>query len=94
MSKEGATVVDRWFVGCSASHVVCEGNSIHRYIGHSNNIVTVSASALYYGNRVVHHHHNGFDSDIVFVYPSFHIMSSRAICITLIRIINALLCWN
>ncbi|KAK8513693.1 hypothetical protein V6N13_002421 [Hibiscus sabdariffa] len=39
-SKEGAAVVDRWFVGCSASHVVCEGNSIHRYIGHSNNIVT------------------------------------------------------
>ncbi|XVE97782.1 hypothetical protein REPUB_Repub03eG0048400 [Reevesia pubescens] len=38
--KEGATVVDRWFVGCSASHVVCERNSIHRYIGHSNNIVT------------------------------------------------------
>ncbi|XP_021277590.1 uncharacterized protein LOC110411661 isoform X2 [Herrania umbratica] len=40
VSKEGATVVDRWFVGCRASHVVCEGNSIHRYIGHSNNIVT------------------------------------------------------
>ncbi|GMI92624.1 hypothetical protein like AT2G26270 [Hibiscus trionum] len=39
-SKEGATVVDRWFVGCAASHVVCEGNSIHRYIGHSNNIIT------------------------------------------------------
>ncbi|KAK8581888.1 hypothetical protein V6N13_144882 [Hibiscus sabdariffa] len=50
-SKEGAAVVDRWFVGCSASHVVCEGNSIHPYIGHSNNIVTVSASALHYGNR-------------------------------------------
>ncbi|XWS17570.1 hypothetical protein CRYUN_Cryun33cG0078600 [Craigia yunnanensis] len=40
VSKEGATVVDRWSVGCSASHVVCEGNSIHRYIGHCNNIVT------------------------------------------------------
>ncbi|EOY30082.1 BRCT domain-containing DNA repair protein [Theobroma cacao] len=40
VSKEGATVVDRWFIGCSASHVVCEGNSIQRYIGHSNNIVT------------------------------------------------------
>ncbi|XVE53818.1 hypothetical protein DITRI_Ditri03aG0032600 [Diplodiscus trichospermus] len=39
-SKEGARVVDQWFVGCSASHVVCEGNSIHRYIGHSNNVVT------------------------------------------------------
>ncbi|XVF35246.1 hypothetical protein REPUB_Repub18cG0129100 [Reevesia pubescens] len=39
-SREGAKVIDRWFVGCSASHVVCEGNSIHQYIGHSNNIVT------------------------------------------------------
>ncbi|XVF48784.1 hypothetical protein PTKIN_Ptkin03bG0216500 [Pterospermum kingtungense] len=39
-SREGATVVDRWFVGCSASYVVCEQNSIHRYIGHCNNIVT------------------------------------------------------
>lgn len=39
-SKEGALVVDRWFVGCNASYVVCEGNSLHRYVGHSNNIVT------------------------------------------------------
>ncbi|OMO86446.1 hypothetical protein COLO4_21162 [Corchorus olitorius] len=39
-SKEGATVVDKWYVGCSASYVVCEENSMHRYIGHSNNIVT------------------------------------------------------
>ncbi|KAE8667063.1 3beta-hydroxysteroid-dehydrogenase/decarboxylase isoform 1 [Hibiscus syriacus] len=39
-SKEGATVVDRWFVGCGASHVVCEGNSVHRYIGSSDNIIT------------------------------------------------------
>ncbi|KAG4197662.1 hypothetical protein ERO13_A05G037800v2 [Gossypium hirsutum] len=39
-SEEGAMAVDGWFVGCSASHVVCEGNSVHRYIGNSNNIVT------------------------------------------------------
>ncbi|GLT25651.1 hypothetical protein SLA2020_007690 [Shorea laevis] len=38
--KEGATILDRWFVGCNASHVVCEGTSVHRYIGHSNNLVT------------------------------------------------------
>ncbi|MBA0774084.1 hypothetical protein Gotri_009320 [Gossypium trilobum] len=50
-SEEGAMAVDGWFAGCSASHVVCEGNSVHRYIGHSNNIVTVSASVLRYGNR-------------------------------------------
>ncbi|MBA0744873.1 hypothetical protein Gogos_007476 [Gossypium gossypioides] len=52
-SEEGAMAVDGWFAGCSASHVVCEGNSVHRYIGHSNNIVTVSASVLRYGNRVL-----------------------------------------
>ncbi|GLT74203.1 hypothetical protein SLA2020_460140 [Shorea laevis] len=39
-TKEGATILDRWFVGCNASHVVCEGTSVHRYIGHSNNLVT------------------------------------------------------
>ncbi|XP_039004980.1 uncharacterized protein LOC120132238 [Hibiscus syriacus] len=39
-SKKGATVIDLWFVGCGATYVVCEGHSIHRYIGHSNNIVT------------------------------------------------------
>ncbi|KAE8700367.1 hypothetical protein F3Y22_tig00110557pilonHSYRG00281 [Hibiscus syriacus] len=50
-SKKGATVIDLWFVGCGATYVVCEGHSIHRYIGHSNNIVTVSTSALHYGNR-------------------------------------------
>ncbi|GKV00032.1 hypothetical protein SLEP1_g12794 [Rubroshorea leprosula] len=39
-TKEGATILDQWFVGCNASHVVCEGTSVHRYIGHSNNLVT------------------------------------------------------
>ncbi|XP_057985797.1 uncharacterized protein LOC110662256 isoform X2 [Hevea brasiliensis] len=39
-TREGATFLDRWFVGCSASHVVCEGASIQRYLGHSNNLVT------------------------------------------------------
>ncbi|XP_038700846.1 uncharacterized protein LOC119997735 isoform X3 [Tripterygium wilfordii] len=38
--REGAMIVDQWFVGCSASHVVCEGASIQRYLGHSNNLVT------------------------------------------------------
>lgn len=45
-AKEGATFVDKWFVGCTASHVVCEGSSVQKYLGHSNNIVTVSVSAL------------------------------------------------
>ncbi|OIT36533.1 hypothetical protein A4A49_29652 [Nicotiana attenuata] len=39
-AAEGASLVDRWFVGCGASHVVCEGNSIQKYLGHSSNIVT------------------------------------------------------
>lgn len=39
--------LDQWFVGCSASHVICEGAAIQRYLGHSNNLVTVSVSALH-----------------------------------------------
>lgn len=39
-AAEGASLVNQWFVGCSASHVVCEGNSIRKYLGHSSNIVT------------------------------------------------------
>ncbi|XP_015572977.1 uncharacterized protein LOC8258608 isoform X1 [Ricinus communis] len=38
--REGATFLDQWFIGCSASHVVCEGASVQRYLGHSNNLVT------------------------------------------------------
>ncbi|CAI9094531.1 OLC1v1030289C1 [Oldenlandia corymbosa var. corymbosa] len=37
---EGATFLDQWFVGCGASHVVCEGPSVRKYLGHSNNVVT------------------------------------------------------
>lgn len=44
---EGATLVDQWFVGHNASHVVCEGPSVHKYLGHSNNLVTVSTSFLH-----------------------------------------------
>ncbi|XP_044479540.1 uncharacterized protein LOC123206417 isoform X1 [Mangifera indica] len=39
-AREGATLVDQWFVGCNASYVVCEGTSVQRYLGHSNNVVT------------------------------------------------------
>lgn len=39
-AAEGASLVNQWFVGCSASHVVCEGNSIRKYLGHSSKIVT------------------------------------------------------
>lgn len=40
-AREGALLVDQWFVGCGASYVVCEGSSIQRYLGHSDNIVSV-----------------------------------------------------
>uniref|UniRef100_A0A2N9FIL9 BRCT domain-containing protein n=1 Tax=Fagus sylvatica TaxID=28930 RepID=A0A2N9FIL9_FAGSY len=39
-AREGAKLVEQWFVGCSASHVVCEGTSVQRYLGHSSNIIT------------------------------------------------------
>ncbi|RRT38835.1 hypothetical protein BHE74_00010148 [Ensete ventricosum] len=37
---EGATFLNDWFIGCRASHIVCEGPSIRRYMGHANNLVT------------------------------------------------------
>ncbi|XP_072980616.1 uncharacterized protein [Typha angustifolia] len=40
VSREGANLLDHWFIGCHASYVVCEGPSIQRYIGHTNNLVT------------------------------------------------------
>lgn len=40
LSTEGASLLDQWFVGCNATHVVCEGSSIQKYLGHSSNVVT------------------------------------------------------
>lgn len=34
--------MEKWSVGCNASHVVTEGASIQRYLGYSCNFVTVS----------------------------------------------------
>lgn len=57
-SKEGATFVDQWFLGCHASHVVCEGPSVGRYLGHSNNLVTplwvLKTAKEKYVQRLVH----------------------------------------
>ncbi|KAI9192159.1 hypothetical protein LWI28_019009 [Acer negundo] len=57
-AKEGAMLVDRWFVGCSASHVVCEGTSVQRYLGHSNNLVTplwvLKTAKEKYVQRLIH----------------------------------------
>lgn len=46
-TREGASVVDKWFIGCNASHVVCEGTSMTRYLGHSENLVTVRTSPFH-----------------------------------------------
>lgn len=43
----GATVVDHWYIGCHASHVVCEGPSVRKYLGHSSHLVTVSPTLFY-----------------------------------------------
>ncbi|KAG8375455.1 hypothetical protein BUALT_Bualt10G0101700 [Buddleja alternifolia] len=40
LSAEGAILMHQWFVGCNASHIVCEGPSIRKYLGHSSNLVT------------------------------------------------------
>jgi hypothetical protein len=42
VNREGAKLLDHWFIGSKASYVICEGSSIQKYIAHSNNIVTVS----------------------------------------------------
>lgn len=39
-STEGASLVEQWYVGCGATHVVCEGPSVSNYLGHSSNLVT------------------------------------------------------
>ncbi|EFH53566.1 hypothetical protein ARALYDRAFT_484825 [Arabidopsis lyrata subsp. lyrata] len=36
----GAKLMNQWFIGCNASHVVCEAGSVLRYLGHSSNLVT------------------------------------------------------
>ncbi|XP_051151622.1 uncharacterized protein LOC127265711 isoform X2 [Andrographis paniculata] len=40
LSAEGATLLDQWFVGCPATHVVCEGPATCKYLGHSSHLVT------------------------------------------------------
>ncbi|XP_062159473.1 uncharacterized protein LOC133866838 [Alnus glutinosa] len=57
-AREGAKLVEKWFVGCSASHVVCEGTSVRTYLGHSSNLVTplwvLKTAKEKYVQRLVH----------------------------------------
>ncbi|KAJ9548495.1 hypothetical protein OSB04_021038 [Centaurea solstitialis] len=38
--EEGALLADRWLVGHDATYVVCEGSSVPKYLGHTDNLVT------------------------------------------------------
>ncbi|KAK4789770.1 hypothetical protein SAY86_017074 [Trapa natans] len=57
-TREGASLVDKWFIGCNASHVVCEGTSVTKYLGHSENLVTpfwvLKTSREKYVQRLIH----------------------------------------
>ncbi|KZV28336.1 hypothetical protein F511_16586, partial [Dorcoceras hygrometricum] len=35
-----ATTLSQWFVGCNASHIICEGPSVRKYLGHLSYLVT------------------------------------------------------
>eukprot|EP00249_Psilotum_nudum_P021349 c28080_g2_i10 orf=3395-4438(+) len=39
-AKEGATFVTHWFIGCEATHVICEGNLMLKYLQFNSNLVT------------------------------------------------------
>ncbi|KAK7311941.1 hypothetical protein RJT34_10426 [Clitoria ternatea] len=57
-SREGANLVEQWFVGCNVSHVVTEGTSIQRYLGYSSNLITplwiLKTAKEKYVQRLVH----------------------------------------
>ncbi|KAH7420599.1 hypothetical protein KP509_13G014000 [Ceratopteris richardii] len=40
VSKEGGAFVDHWFIGSAATHVVCEGGFMMKYLGFNVNLVT------------------------------------------------------
>lgn len=40
VAKEGASFIDHWFIGSEATHVVCEGSQILKYLGFNVNLIT------------------------------------------------------
>ncbi|KAI5072324.1 hypothetical protein GOP47_0012430 [Adiantum capillus-veneris] len=40
VAKEGGSFIDHWFIGSEATHVVCEGGLMLKYLGFSVNLVT------------------------------------------------------
>ncbi|XP_066390303.1 uncharacterized protein [Miscanthus floridulus] len=39
-TREGAKLLEHWFIGCPATYIVCEDACVKRYVGHSDSIVT------------------------------------------------------
>lgn len=46
VTREGGKLLEHWFIGCPTTYIVYEDICVKRYVGHSENIVTVSNSAL------------------------------------------------
>ncbi|KAL1337691.1 hypothetical protein AAHE18_10G157000 [Arachis hypogaea] len=57
-TREGASLAERWFVGCNVSHVVTEGTFVQRYLGYSSNLITplwiLKTAKEKYAQRLVH----------------------------------------
>ncbi|MED6203663.1 hypothetical protein PIB30_001359 [Stylosanthes scabra] len=57
-TREGASLAERWFVGCNVSHVVTEGTFVQKYLGHSSNLITplwiLKTAKEKYAQRLVH----------------------------------------
>ncbi|KAL4276931.1 hypothetical protein HN51_059576 [Arachis hypogaea] len=57
-TREGASLTERWFVGCNVSHVVTEGTFVQRYLGYSSNLITplwiLKTAKEKYAQRLVH----------------------------------------
>ncbi|XP_024517233.1 uncharacterized protein LOC112341415 [Selaginella moellendorffii] len=38
--KEGATCISDWYIGCNATHIVCEDNALVKYVGYKIHLVS------------------------------------------------------
>lgn len=36
----GGSICPQWFIGCKATHLVCEGSTLRKYVGRAANVVT------------------------------------------------------
>ena len=42
VASEGGSFIDHWYIGSPATHIVCEGAFMLKYLGFNVNLVTVS----------------------------------------------------